>query len=305
LDCQQGLIDSVPENRLIEARDLSETAMTPEPDESEQETSDPDGREAEVASLRQRLAFFESFERIIQENIARSGELLHLAARRQAEADEAAAAARNELDREIGRNRQELSELGTEIAALRDAADGLVGRIAAAVASADRRIPSPTPTISRSDVQTTRDAAGNSALAEQPPVLAGRLETPTPTPARPDEARGAHFQSKTDVEEVTQEFPPGRRTIAGAWRSGDRTDQSVIVHGVSGVPQARSLVDHLRTREAIDTVEPKEFLDGILRLAVAGRQLRRDDFEEWGGGVELVEEGPGALVLRLPGSPSL
>ena len=82
-------------------------------------------------------------------------------------------------------------------------------------------------------------------------------------------------------------------------------DQSVIVHGVSGVPQARSLVDHLRTREAIDTVEPKEFLDGILRLAVAGRQLRRDDFDEWGSGVELVDEGPGALVLHLSGSPSL
>jgi hypothetical protein len=295
----------VSENSLIQSQDLGETAMTPEPDASEREPSDPDEREAEVAALRQRLAFFESFERIIQENIARSGELLHLAARRQAEADEAAAAARNELDREIGRNRQELSELGTEVAALRDAADGLVGRIAAALASADRRIPSPTPTDSRSDVHNTRDAAGNSELARQPPVLAPTLETPTPTPVRPDEARGTHFQAGTDVEEATPEFPPGRRAIAGTWRSGDRVDQSVIVHGVSGVPQARSLVDHLRTREAIDTVEPKEFLDGILRLAVAGRQLRRDDFDEWGSGVELVDEGPGALVLHLSGSPSL
>ncbi len=212
------------------------------------------GESVEVAEIRRRLAFYEEFDRIIQENVSRSGDLLRLAAERQAQADRAAVVARQELERATDRHRETLGRLLEEVRALGDAVAAVSSRISAALES----------------------------TAGLPTVQAAR---------RP----------------ASEEAPAAASIPIAGHHLGSEVRQAVVVHGLADVTQARSLVDHLRLREPLDTVEPKEFVGGILRLAVSGRgSVRREDVSEWfGGAVEVAEEGRDTLILRLPSAPTL
>jgi len=88
---------------------------------------------AELARARERVAFYESFDRVIQENIARSAELLRQAAAERERAAREAAAARAELDRRTGEQRATLVGLGADLAALQAQAAALGERVAAAI----------------------------------------------------------------------------------------------------------------------------------------------------------------------------
>lgn len=96
------------------------------------------GDAAEVARLRRRLAFYEGFDDLIQQNISRSGDLLRLAAERQAEAERELAAERAELARTAATQRDLLAALATEVATVRTGLDALAGRLETARNELDR-----------------------------------------------------------------------------------------------------------------------------------------------------------------------
>jgi hypothetical protein len=98
-------------------------------------TSDPDAESLaqQVRILQERLAFYEGFDQLIQDNVAHARELFRLAARER----EAASAAADRATRESGKRdaalRRELAAIGDELDALARALDALGRRVARAL----------------------------------------------------------------------------------------------------------------------------------------------------------------------------
>jgi hypothetical protein len=87
----------------------------------------------QVRTLQERLAFYEGFDRLIQENVAHARELFRRAVIEQ----EAAAEAANRVQFESGRRetalREELAAIAADVSALAEAVDALGRRVAAAL----------------------------------------------------------------------------------------------------------------------------------------------------------------------------
>lgn len=85
---------------------------------------------AELARTRDRVAFYESFDTVIQDNIVRSAELLRQAAAEREKATRAASDARLELDRRAAAQGRLWDELGAELAAIQERLAVIAGRLA-------------------------------------------------------------------------------------------------------------------------------------------------------------------------------
>lgn len=239
---------------------------------------------AELARVRQRLAFYERFDQIIQENVARSAELLREAAARQAEADHALAAAQQELAAGRWRQRETLVALASDVAALRATFDTLDDRIGTELRALGDGTGRPEPPAG------TNPSSRPDRLAAAPPAGSASSE---PRRARPGEI------AEREPREVGAE---------PAKVEQDLGERSLVVHGVAGVAEARRLGEWVAGRDGIVGVEPREFAGGVVRFAVrATRPLTAADVQGWAGGaaIETVEAVPDALVLRLPAAESL
>lgn len=96
-------------------------------------SSDVQRLEQEVRVLSERLAFYEGFDRLIQENVAHARELFRLAAQERGAATvETERAKRESAERHV-RLRDELEDIGQEVAQLGKALDALSRRVAAAL----------------------------------------------------------------------------------------------------------------------------------------------------------------------------
>jgi hypothetical protein len=219
---------------------------------------------AEIARLRRRLAFYEGFDDLIQQNISRSGDLLRLAVERQAEAERELAAGREELARAAAAQRDVLDALAAELATVRSGLDALAARIETASAGLAR-------------IAATGD--GDRSAPPAPDVPASPVAAAQPgSPTRPPLA-----------------------AAGDAPRTG-----SVIVHGIAGVEDARSYQTWLASRPGVQSVTPREFASGILRLDVAAVPFPGVDAAGWPGhALEVVDVGPGATVLRRRGAAGL
>ena len=93
--------------------------------------ADPDREslEQQVRSLRERLAFYEGFDQLIQDNVAHARELFRLAAAEREAAAEAANRARYESGQREAALRRELESLVVDVDALAGAVASLGGRI--------------------------------------------------------------------------------------------------------------------------------------------------------------------------------
>ena len=89
--------------------------------------------ERELARARERIAFYEGFDRLIQENIARSGDLLRQAAEQREAALREVEQARAELERRRGEQRATLTGLAEELLGLQRHVGELTGRVMAAI----------------------------------------------------------------------------------------------------------------------------------------------------------------------------
>ncbi len=231
--------------------------------------------DAEIVRLRRRLAFYEGFDDLIQQNISRSGDLLRLAAERQAEAERELAAERENLARAAAAQRDVLDALAADLATLRRTLDALAAR----VESARDGI---APVVAQEEGSATHAVAAPPA-AEGAALVPERRAPPHPEPAAvaPVEAAPA--------------------TDGHGLRSG-----SVVVHGIAGVEDARSYQTWLASCPGVHSVTPREFAAGILRLDVAAAPFPGADAAGWPGhALEVVDLGPGATVLRLRGAVGL
>ncbi len=228
---------------------------------------------------RERLAFYESFDRIIQENIRRSSELMIEATELHERAERAIAVqaeAQAALDQQRADDRAHyatlLSDLQNELGRTRAALDGITARVTSALAgpAAD--------TVATPDESAT--ASAESTAAPAPASIGG-------APAVPPASITA------DVGAASALAPQSPRTV------------EVLVHGVPTARVAISFQNHLRGLDQVSEVEAREFVEGLLRLQVtATGDLGTNELAGWsdGDGAETLRALPDLLEISLPGT---
>lgn len=276
--------------------------------ELEIDSDDPVALRQVLQRAKERLAFYESFDRIIGENIKRSGELMleTIALREEAQAAEAARIAREaEVDRdrqaERARTKALLADLHAEIAGFRATADALAARVADALRHLE---PEASPAEDSGAVASAPDTVPPAEIppaaeSARPAVLDAATVTETPTtPApktafRPIRHEPAPLMAEADEATEDDEPPAEAATPAGAGRE----TIDIVVHGISRAAAALAFQRTLAALAGVEKVETREFAEGILRLRaeVAGDDALSDTvFATWPG------PGQVAVTTRQP-----
>ncbi|MGH2531057.1 MAG: hypothetical protein ACRDJW_02010 [Thermomicrobiales bacterium] len=126
-----------------------------------------DERDAELARLRERVAFYESFDRVIAENVARSGDLLRLAMEMQSGATVQEETERQRVQ-ELSRQRALLSALLDDVIQLQGQAERLARRVADALDEVESELP------------TGEFPAHQAPIAADSPISADTEQMPAP-----------------------------------------------------------------------------------------------------------------------------
>lgn len=233
------------------------------------DSTDPQELHALLERARERLAFYESFDRIIGENIRRSGELMveTAALREQARAlaeqstrDRAAFEAIRKADRD--RYRALVQSALDEAASARPIIDGMVGKLRDVLARLD-------------EPDTT---APDMPAAPDEPIL---TEPDAPEPATATEPA---------AEPAPEPAPATPRTI------------QVLAHQVPNAKTAIALQKMLRDLEVVTDVDAREFANGELRLAVVATDvLPQDALDAWVAehGGKAFHASPAVLEITL------
>jgi hypothetical protein len=101
---------------------------TPRPSDEDRETL-----EQQVRTLQERLAFYEGFDRLIQDNVAHARELFRLAAQEREAASTAIARARHDAGQREAHLRDELMSIASDLEQLSRAVEALSDRVARAL----------------------------------------------------------------------------------------------------------------------------------------------------------------------------
>ncbi|HEV2106679.1 MAG TPA: hypothetical protein VGR16_00290 [Thermomicrobiales bacterium] len=176
--------------------------------------TDTSSEAAEIARLRERLTFYESFDRLIQENIARSGDLMREAvelrerthaelARAREELEQSRRQAEEQLQAERQSQRGIFASLVEELSAVQESAQRLTRRVSEAVSQigdAPPRLAGGASALSAPETPATPhgDASGLSTAdpfhaADESEMIAGTQDEPTDSATfglLPDEIRG-------------------------------------------------------------------------------------------------------------------
>ncbi|MGH2558810.1 MAG: hypothetical protein ACRDJH_07080 [Thermomicrobiales bacterium] len=237
---------------------------TAEQDATHQERDD---RDVELARLRERVAFYESFDRVIAENVARSGDLLRQAMETRSSATSDLTTAQEETERqrlqELSRQRGLLSALLDDVIQLQGQAERLARRVADALDEVESELPIGEFPAPRAPVTATTDETPRSAQPVDPDSPAVAIAEPT----------------------------TGPRML------------TVLAHCLPDAAAAKSLREHLAGLAQVSAVEPREFAEGVLRLDVTTSEpLLVADLRGWtiGGAFEPVTERDDLIEIRLP-----
>jgi hypothetical protein len=217
-----------------------------------------------LARARERLSFYESFDRIVGENIKRSGELMletiHLREQADATAREAAQA-KAEFDTRLKLERKRHHDL---LAGLFGDLDGLQSQLESF----------------RSKLQATV-----SAIDELEPLA--------------DASEDREMAAPT-VDPVAAEIPVA---AAVQPKVVDHTKTiDALFHGIPDPGTAMQLQRHLNDVDSVSNVEAREFAEGILRLQVTStRPLLASDFAKWSGSraIRVLREQPHVIEATL------
>jgi hypothetical protein len=266
----------------------------------------------EIALLRERLAFFESFDQVIHDNVSHSSELLRKAAASQEEAHRALASATSQSNAtrlaERSRFRELFSTMLDEVTALQGHLERLARRVADTL---DDLEADSTPGLSEPIAAAVHSLAANAATSpvaprpvETTPSMASAGETGDEIAAPPDFYAGEpvapgvtseDLDASEPFDETSAEVEPFR---AEDFESGDAASAespqyvtptasiahdfasdppeaggaTILVHGVPRATTALSLKRFLEGLPDVDHVEPREYAEGVLRLLVVGRR---------------------------------
>jgi hypothetical protein len=283
-----------------------------------------DARDRELDLARERLSFYESFDRLIQDNISRSGDLLRQAialrenASREIEESHAAAEARVVAERE--RNRAVFAALLDELTQLQQQADRLARRVGDALATIDT--PSgvdaaapqaaiepapPAPPVEEAAALPEEESVAPPIEEVVPPSMAVEDTVVPEEPAAPPTPAEAEIDAAVaaELEAVPAEVVPPPDASPGEPAEAAPHSMTVLVHGVPKATMALSLQRHLAGLSHVESVEAREYAEGILRLQVTVREpLAVDDLRAWegGAGIEPVHVLQDVIEVRLPGA---
>ncbi len=250
------------------------------------DSNDPRELRALLDRARERLSFYESFDKIIAENMRHTGEMMaETVALRERAASEAkereAADARMRAEREHHR-------------ALLEGALDEVRNVQPMLASMAERL------------QEALDAIGSAPAETQP-------ETVVPAPVQPEPAVEEIASSAPEPERLTPDVPamaspeppateqPAAETPATTpepVEDASPSDESpatieILAHAVPSAATAIGLQQMLREIDVIRRVDAREFADGELRLHVeCAGDIPEERFTEW------LAHNSGSLVSR-------
>lgn len=266
---------------------------------SEQTATDPAGAppassshhlaDHELKKARERIAFYEGFDRLIQENIARSGDLLRQAAERRETAIQEVQQVRAESERRRTDQQATLTHLAEEMLGLQQRVGELTRRIMVALddldapATSTLALPDPLPAPVLSVTGTAH--AATAALPAEPAASIAETSDAL-NPATPEATSTAPDASSLAEEE-------GARPV------------SVVVHGLPRAAAALAFQRYLAGLATVEAVEAREFAAGVLRLEVLARSpLSLDDLRGWDGGADLqpMHMLPSVIEVALPES---
>lgn len=245
------------------------------------DSTDPQVLRELLDRARERLAFYESFDRIIGENIRRSGELMveTVALREQAQLLAA-------------RSAKERAEFATTRQAERDHYRALIEQALSEVAAVRPVIDTLATRFERVLEELGEDAGTELSAADAPSDGQTFSDADSPAPARsvPDEEIEADSTAPGDEqaaapendEEPAQDAGTGTVEISA---TGEATQPEVapileaqategplqidlLAHGVPNARVAISLQNMLRKLEVVTGVQTREFANGELRLAI-------------------------------------
>lgn len=236
-------------------------------------STDPDELRSLLERARERLAFYESFDRIIGENIRRSGELMveTVALREQAQSlaaqsanDRAEFAATQEADRTHYRSL--VQSALDEAATVRPAIDAMVQRLEDVLEQLDTE-----PDMIEAAPAASAESGNEPASIDTPAAM---------SPEAPNAAKTTlDDEPLSDTEKIVDQ--PSADTAVADDSATLRTIQ-VLAHEVPNARIAVALQKMLREIEPVQNVEAREFANGELRLAVtATGSLSSDALATW------------------------
>lgn len=241
-------------------------------------SDDPLVLRALLQRARERLAFYESYDRIIGENIRRTGELMleSIDVREAAQVQtEQAERLRVQLKSESAANRRSHHELlqsvANELDVLRSGLDQVRTRLTAALSELSEEAP-------------------------PAPAFGSQADTPiTPEPSLPETPA---------AETSTEAMEAGGAPVPVEPDTSPETTLSidVIVQGIANATTALSLQRYLGNLDSVIGVEAREFADGVLRLHVtASGPIGGKTLAGWsdGRGLRVVQEQTRLLELDL------
>lgn len=277
----------------------------------------PSADEHEIERLRERVTFYESFDRLIQENIARSGDLLRQAVEMRENAEremaQARATATRELTAERERYRQTLAGLLGEVTRLQQQVTRLEQRLSESLDTLDTERPAepseppapapeptPTPAAKPADLPGEADQAAPTTATIAAPEPATAPETPSEPATAPEAPSEPEAATPETVPVATESAPmpapaastpeapsalappPAATTAPPAPSAPPEAPAgpravTVLVHGVPRAATALSLQRHLARLDPVEGVEAREYAEGVLRLQVMTHRPLRPD----------------------------
>jgi hypothetical protein len=279
--------------------------------ELETNSDDPIVLRQVIERARERLTFYESFDRIIGENIRRSGELMleTIALREQAQAAEDARVAHEaaiELDRLTEREatRTLLASLREEVGAFQSATSSLVNRIDDALRGFEQQ-PAETATPNPAIVPESSSNPEQPEASPLPEVSANASSAAEPSAApTPPASPQASFRP---IRHATPKATPEPSPIP-AEPATDRTPNyrtvDLVVNGIARATTALAFQRELGKKPGISRVETREFAEGVLRLSVEiadDEALSNEVFASWigPGTISVVTRQPTLIAVDL------
>ncbi len=274
----------------------------------------------ELVRLREKLAYYESFDQLIQKSVTDASELLREAlemreaASREIEA--ASKSAESARTSQLETYRSLFSEMLDEITLLQGHAERLARRLTDAIDALEAQLLPEVdfpglPTTLTAELATTIDEPPDAGV--EPAVSVRSVESVELESTHVDDGAVVASQVDSDAERVEEEAittvapdlsPAESPETAEDVPVGASPDGRfvLLVHGVHKAALALSLKSYLEELDVVDKVEPREFAAGLLRLQLqVQRNLEQDDLAGWPSGqsIQIVHVRPGLLEVKL------
>ena len=255
------------------------------------DADDPEVLRQALIRAKDRLSFYEGFDRIIGENIRRSGELMletialrEEAQERERRAAEEAAARATAAEQDRHARIALLDELLAEASQARTTLDALHAKLQTARTALDP-IAEATPA----------ETSVSEPVADET-VAASLAEDVAPAETVPTDASPATVETPAapEPEPVLEEVPVAAAPVA----------VDVLIHNIPRASTAVSLQQFLSEQSQVQEVETREFAEGILRLVVTTTDadaIPTTDFSAWSTAhtVRVITSQPNAIELTL------